>query len=138
MLIKAFIIAYKAHRGQKDKAGKAYILHPVFVAMHTKGIKRKTVALLHDVVEDTEITFDDLKRKGFDDEIVRAVQAITKIKGENYQDYLQRVKQNTIAKDVKLADLKHNSDLHRIKKVTESDIIRNQKYQAAILYLSTA
>lgn len=62
MLIKAFIIAFKAHRGQKDKAGKPYILHPVYVAMHTKGIKRKTVALLHDIVEDTEITIDDLQQ----------------------------------------------------------------------------
>lgn len=138
MLIKAFILAYKAHKGQKDKAGKAYILHPVYVAMHTKGIKRKTVALLHDIVEDTEITLKDLANKGFDNEVIEAVQAITKIKGEDYTGYLQRVKQNAIAKDVKLADLKHNSDLNRLKKVTVKDISRKYKYLAAIQFLNMA
>lgn len=135
MLIKAFMVAYKAHKGQKDKAGKAYILHPVCVAMHTKGVKRKTVALLHDVVEDTETTINDLQQLGFNKEIVEAVQAITKKNGERYADYLKRVKANKIAKDVKLADLEHNSDLSRLKTITEKDKARKEKYGNAIWFL---
>lgn len=135
MLIKAFILACKAHKGQKDKAGKPYILHPVYVAMHTKGVKRKTVALLHDIVEDTEITFLDLAQMGFDDEIVQAVKAITKRKNERYGEYLIRVKQNPIAKDVKIADIKHNSDLGRLKFATLKDFERAEKYHIAMEYL---
>ena len=127
MLIKAFSVASKAHKGQKDKAGRAYILHPVNVALRTKGIKRKTVALLHDIVEDTNITLDDLKKLGFDNEIVNAVAAITKKSGEKYENYLKRVKNNEIAKDVKIADLQHNSNLNRLKEITPKDIARKKK-----------
>ena len=137
MLIKAFKVAYKAHKGQKDKAGKPYILHPVYVAMHTKGVKRKTVALLHDIVEDTKITLEDLKQMEFDKEIVEAVRCITKIKGEDYSEYLQRVKSNEIAKDVKLADLKHNCNLGRLgDNVTRKDYMRVNKYRCAICTLT--
>lgn len=135
MLIKAFSVASKAHKGQKDKAGRAYILHPVNVALRTKGIKQKTVALLHDIVEDTNITLDDLKKLGFDNEIVNAVAAITKKSGEKYENYLKRVKNNEIAKDVKIADLQHNSNLNRLKEITPKDIARKKKYQTAIEYL---
>lgn len=127
--------ALKAHKGQRDKAGRAYILHPVYVAMQTKGVKRKAVALLHDTIEDTTLTLFDLEKCGFDAEIVQAVDAITKRRGEAYKDYLQRVKSNDIAKDVKLADLKHNSKLSRLKTVTPQDIKRNEKYAAAMAYL---
>ena len=137
MLIKAFVLAYMAHRGQKDKAGKPYILHPVNVAMRVKGKKRKIVALLHDIVEDTEITLDKLEKMGFDDEIVEAVKAITKVKGEGYGIYLNRVKNNDIAKDVKLADLKHNGDLSRLKVITLNDLKRAKKYAQATLYLTS-
>ena len=137
MLVKAFVLAYMAHRGQKDKAGKPYILHPVNVAKRVKGKERKIVALLHDIVEDTEITLDKLEKMGFGDEIVEAVKAITKIKGENYEDYLKRVKNNDIAKDVKLADLAHNSDLNRLKAVSIKDIKRAKKYCIAMRYLTS-
>lgn len=136
MLIKAFRIAAKAHKGQKDKAGKAYIFHPLHVAAHTKGRKAKTVALLHDVVEDSDITLDDLKKAGFNDEIVEAVAAITKIKGEAYGLYLKRVKSNKIARAVKLADLAHNSDLNRLKSITAKDEARKKRYTKAIEYLT--
>ena len=137
MLVKAFVFAYMAHRGQKDKAGKPYILHPVNVAKRVKGKERKIVALLHDIVEDTEISLDKLEKMGFGDEIVEAVKAITKTKGEEYADYLKRVKNNDIAKDVKLADLAHNSDLSRLKRISIKDIKRVQKYTNATHFLTS-
>ena len=135
MLIKAFRIALKAHRGQKDKGGKAYIFHPLHVAALSKGRKAKIVALLHDVVEDSEITLDDLRKSGFDAEIVAAVAAITKIKGEAYADYLARVKSNEIARIVKIADLTHNSDLTRLKVITPKDTARARRYRKSRKYL---
>lgn len=135
MLIKAFIIAAAAHKGQKDKGGRAYILHPVIVALKVKGFKCKTVALLHDVVEDTPITLEALHKRGFSDDIVNAVDAITKRKNEPYEAYLSRVKNNNIAREVKKADLKHNSNLKRLKVVTDKDISRFKKYKYALQYL---
>jgi len=136
MLFKAFFLAMKAHRGQKDKAGRAYIWHPLFVFFHVKGSKKKQVALLHDVVEDAPYTLEMLANRGFSDEVIKAVDAITKRKGEPYKAYLDRVKSNSIAIDVKIADLKHNSELKRLKIVTEKDIERTNKYKIALNYLN--
>ena len=135
MIIKAFRVAAKAHKGQKDKAGKPYILHPVIVALRTRGKKQKTVALLHDVIEDTKITIDHLKQSGFDDEVIKAVEAITKRKSENYHDYLCRVKENEISRAVKISDLLHNSNLKRLKTITQSDLDRVKKYKEALAFL---
>ena len=135
MLIKAFIVALRAHKGQKDKAGKPYIFHPITVSLHVSGIKRKEVALLHDVVEDTPITVSDLRTIGFGYDVVEAVNAITKRNGESYCEYLQRVKENDIAKDVKMSDLRHNCNLKRLKTVTDKDKSRVEKYINAIDYL---
>lgn len=136
MLIKAFCLALKAHKGQRDKGGKPYILHPVFVSLHVKGTKRKQVALLHDVVEDTPVTLEMLAERGFSDDVIKAVDSITKRKGEPYLDYIERVKGNSIACDVKIADLKHNSNLKRLKVVTEKDIKRSKKYNSVLNYLN--
>lgn len=136
MIVKAFCVAYKAHKGQKDKGGRAYIFHPVTVAFHVKGHKQKVVALLHDVIEDTNVTYANLIDCGFSDDVVQAVKAITKIDGEPYENYLSRVCQNEIAKDVKLADLRHNCDLSRLKTVTDRDKERVTKYKKAIAYLT--
>lgn len=138
MLIKAFCVAYKAHKGQKDKGGKPYILHPLTVALHVKGREEKTVALLHDVIEDTDITISNLMEHGFSKNVVQAIVAITKINGETYEEYLSRVNQNKIAKKVKLADLRHNCDLTRLKEVTDRDIRRVKKYNKAISFLTQA
>ena len=135
MLIKAFIVAFKAHRGQKDKGGKPYILHPLKVAFKVRGIESKTVALLHDTVEDTYITLETLKKSGFPRNIILAVDRLTKRKDETYAEYLSRVKHNRLAKDVKIADLQHNSNLKRLKVITKKDIARAEKYSRAIEYL---
>ena len=114
---RAFEIAFAAHAGQRDKAGEAYIAHPVRVASRLKDRAAQVVALLHDVVEDTDVTLDDLARD-FDAQIVAAVDAITKRDGEGYESYLARVAENALALEVKRADLAGNSDPERMARLT--------------------
>ncbi len=134
---KAYEIAKRAHLGQVDKAGEDYIKHPEKVASFVKTDEEKTVAYLHDVIEDTELTLEDLYECGFSKEVIEAVDIITKKRGEDYQSYLNSVKKNKLARAVKLADLRHNSDLTRLTKVTEKDIERKEKYQKAINFLNS-
>ena len=133
---QALAIAKDAHKGQVDKAGVNYIQHPLFVASLVEGELAKTVALLHDVVEDSDWTLEDLHKEGLPEEVVQAVGILTKKRNENYEEYILRVKQNPLARQVKLADLKHNSDLSRLANVTDRDRKRVEKYQKAILFLS--
>lgn len=137
MINIALSIAKKAHAGQVDKAGIDYIQHPLYVASQVKTEQEKAVALLHDVLEDSDITAADLLAYGLSNEVVTAVQTLTKKKGQSYQDYLEKVKSNNLARVVKLADLKHHSDLSRLKSVSDTDRERVKKYKNAIRYLST-
>lgn len=134
---KAYEIAKRAHLGQVDKAGEDYIKHPQKVASFVKSDEEKAVAYLHDVIEDTELTLEDLHEYEFSKEVIEAVDIITKKKGEDYQSYLNSVKKNKLARAVKLADLRHNLDLTRLTKVTEKDIERKEKYQKAIDFLNS-
>ena len=134
---KAYKIAKKAHLGQVDKAGEDYIKHPEKVASFVKTDEEKAVAYLHDVIEDTELTLENLYEYDFSKEVIEAVDIITKKRGEDYQSYLNSVKKNKLARAVKLADLRHNSDLTRLTKVTEKDIKRKEKYQKAINFLNS-
>jgi (p)ppGpp synthase/HD superfamily hydrolase len=131
----ALAIAIKAHEGQKDKAGVDYIEHPKTVASFVSSDEAKAVAYLHDVLEDTAITAGDLLKAGIPVAVVKAVEILTKRQHEDYAEYLSKVKNNPIARLVKLADLKHNSDLSRIKKPQPVDFERCEKYQKAIKYL---
>lgn len=137
MIDLAFLIAKKAHAGQIDKAGKDYIQHPIYVSSLVETPEAKIVALLHDVLEDSEYTSDDLLNAGIADEIVKAVEILTKQSGESYNDYLIKIKNNNLARIVKIADLTHNSDLTRLEKVTFKDLERQKKYKQAIKFLST-
>lgn len=129
-LIRAFFIMLKAHRGQKDKAGKPYFIHPLTVALRVRGIRVKTVALLHDVIEDNkDYTYKDFSF--LDEEQLEALKLLTHKKEDSYFDYIKKIKFNKIATDVKLSDLEHNSDLSRLKKVEEKDIKRLNKYNKA-------
>ena len=129
-------IAVKAHAGQVDKAGKPYIEHPAHVAAAVEGEKAKAVAWLHDVVEDTDLTFEDLSAAGVDDEVIEALRLLTHEEGVPYMDYVAEIKTNELARTVKLADLAYNSDLSRLPKVTEKDLKRAEKYRRAIEVLS--
>ena len=136
LLALAKRIALTAHEGKVDKAGAPYWHHPAFVADQVTSLEAKAVAWLHDVVEDSEWTLDDLLAEGIWPEVVEGVDAITKRAGEAYETYLNRVKANPLALVVKLADLTHNMDLSRIATPTEKDYARIEKYRWAIDYLS--
>ena len=136
LLALAKRIALTAHEGQVDKSGAPYWHHPAFVADHVNSPEAKVVAWLHDVVEDSEWTLDDLLAEGIWPEVVEGVDAITKRAGEAYEIYLDRVKANSLALAVKRADLQHNMDLSRIANPTEKDFARIEKYRWALKYLS--
>ena len=137
LLIKAFFLCVIKHWKQKDRAGKRYIWHPVHVMLNVKGYNEKIVALLHDIVEDTDVTIPDLKNLKFSKEVIEAVDVITKKKDQEYFSYLKSIKDNSIAKKVKIEDLKHNSDLKRLRSITQKDTDRAIKYKKAIDYLSS-
>lgn len=124
LIRKALDIAIKAHKGVVDKGGVDYVFHPITVALKCKTDDEKIVALLHDVVEDTPMTFDDLREEGFPEYIIEALDAITRRKPQEQKgaarwDYIKRCKANPIARAVKIADLEHNSDLSRITNPSE-------------------
>ena len=136
MVDLALSIARQAHEGQLDKAGVDYIEHPIYVASQVDTEEEKAVALLHDVIEDSPFTAEELLLAGLLETVVTAVQILSKKKGQDYQTYLENVKSNPLARVVKLADLKHNSDLSRLSSVTDKDLERLEKYKKAIDYLS--
>jgi (p)ppGpp synthase/HD superfamily hydrolase len=136
---KALQIACRAHEGQKDKNGQPYILHPLRVMNAVEDEPAKIVAVLHDVIEDTSVTFKDLRREGFDEVVLAAVECLTHRKGEPYADYVVRCKGNVIARRVKLADLEDNARpsraLLRPDRI-EPDIARLRKYFLAYKFLT--
>lgn len=132
----ALQIAKEAHAGQVDKAGKDYILHPITVASYMDTDVEKTIAYLHDVLEDTSVTVDEL-RNHFSNEIVDTVITLTHRKDESYFEYIQRISKSKLAKKVKVADLLHNLDITKIKEPSKQDYERLEKYKKAILYLAT-
>ena len=130
-LEKAILIATTAHQGQTDKAGAPYILHPLRVMLNCKREDEQICAVLHDVIEDTSVAFEDLRSAGFKEEIIVAVTALTKCKNEVYDDFINRVIQNQLACHVKLADLSDNMNLSRIPNPSEQDYQRVEKYSKA-------
>ena len=131
MVEKARLLCKEKHLGQVDKEGKPYYLHPFAVARAVEGEEAKAVAYLHDVVEDTDTTLDDLRLYGFTPEVVEAVGAITREEGEDYFDYIERVRGNELARVVKLADLAHNTDPSR-RGATEQMRARYERAKAML------
>ena len=111
---KALKISFNAHKDQVDKTGVPYVFHPFHLAEQMDDEASTCVALLHDVVEDTDYTFDDLRNEGFPKEIIDAIKLLTHDPSVPYLDYINKIKENVISTKVKLADLKHNSDLSRL------------------------
>jgi (p)ppGpp synthase/HD superfamily hydrolase len=134
-LERAIEIAAKAHAGQVDKAGQPYVLHPLRMMLAVTTPEARMAAVLHDVVEDTAVTLEELRDEGFPAAVISAVEALTKRDGEDYETFIRRVAPNPIAREVKLADLRDNSDLSRILEPTERDRERIAKYRRAITYL---
>ncbi|MEG4206606.1 GTP pyrophosphokinase [Microcoleus sp. Pol7_A1] len=138
LLQRAIAIAAKAHDGQVDKAGNPYLDHPLFVMENVNSLEQKIVAVLHDAVEDSELTLEQLRSEGFPEVLVSAIAAITKIEGEAYATYLERVIANPIALPVKIADVTHNLDISRIANPTEADFQRIAKYKKVLSQLCAA
>jgi (p)ppGpp synthase/HD superfamily hydrolase len=130
MIETALKIAVEAHAGQTDKLGHAYILHPLRVMQRCRGEVAMSAAILHDVVEDTEWTFERLRDAGIEEAVIDALDALTKRDGEAYSDFVERAKRNPIAREVKLADVSDNLDLERLARVPDPDTRRRlaEKY----------
>ena len=135
-LRRAIEIAAQAHAGQVDKAGAPYIQHPLRVMLSLTSPAQRIAAVLHDVVEDTDWTLERLRAEGFDDEVVGAVDALTRRDGEDYCEFIRRAGQHPIARVVKMADLRDNMDLTRIPEPSDGDRARLERYRTALQLLS--
>ena len=136
-LEKAIQIAVEAHAGVKDKGGKAYILHPISVMMRCETDEEKIVAILHDVVEDTDWTFAALREEGFSETVIEALETVTKYsEEEDYDEFIRRSLKNEIGRKVKIADLHENLDVTRIGELYPKDIERINKYKRALKTLT--
>ena len=136
LTVKAINTAFKAHEGSFDRSGLPYITHPLHVAESMETEDETVVAVLHDVIEDTDITLDDLRKEGFTETQLEAVRLLTHEDGISYEDYVKRLKSNPIARKVKLSDLRHNMDRTRIKDASFKDEKRYKKYEDAYKYLT--
>ena len=135
LLEKALAIAIEAHRGQRDRCGAPYITHPLRVMHRLTSTDQQIVAILHDVVEDTPWTFDDLRREGFPEPILEALDCLTKREREPYEDFVRRSVGNELARAVKLADLEDNMDPRRSPASSQQEIDRHAKYVRAWRFL---
>ncbi len=133
---KALRISFAAHQNQIDIGGLPYVYHPYHLAEQMDDEYSVCVALLHDVVEDAGVSIEKLEACGFPDEVVDAVEILTHDKRMPYMEYIAMVKRNELARKVKIADLKHNSDLSRIERFTEHTFERSAKYNKALKYLT--
>ena len=133
---KALRLCFEAHKNQVDKGGSPYVFHPFHLAEQMKDESSTIVALLHDVVEDTDYTFADLRHMGFESEVIEELRLMTHDENIPYMEYIEKIRENPIARAVKLADLKHNSDLTRLDAVDERILERKEKYSRAIRLLT--
>lgn len=131
----AMQICFAAHKDQTDKSQLPYVFHPIHLAEQMQTEETVITALLHDVVEDSSYTLQNLRNYGFPETVLEAVSLLTHEKAVPYFSYIANIKQNPIARAVKLADLKHNSDLSRLDKIRTADLERRQKYLRAIAIL---
>lgn len=136
VLSAALRVAIDAHAGQVDRAGRPYIEHPLTVASMTGSYDEFVTALLHDVLEDSAYTAEDLRHAGIPEHIIEALCLLTHEDDEPYMTYIRKIKTNELAAAVKMADLKHNSDLSRLPVVTDKDRMRAAKYKAAMELLA--
>jgi (p)ppGpp synthase/HD superfamily hydrolase len=134
-LTKAILLAAKAHDGQTDKGGNPYILHPIRLASKAETTEESIIAVLHDVVEDSNMTLFDLKNEGFSSNVIEALDCLTRRADESYEQFIKRIKLNPLASKVKLLDLEDNCDINRIPKPTDTDYARIDRYKKAIAEL---
>lgn len=134
---KAMMIAYQAHKDQFDKGGMPYIFHPLHLAEQMDTEYAVVTALLHDVIEDSPWSLEDLRAEGFPEPVLEALALLTHEENVPYLEYVQQLKGNALARKIKLADLMHNSDITRLPYLDEKSKQRLQKYQRAIALLES-
>ncbi|RME72938.1 MAG: HD domain-containing protein [Chloroflexi bacterium] len=128
----AIALAVQAHRGQVDRAGQPYILHPLRVMLRLQGEIAQIVGVLHDVVEDSDLTLDDLRQMGYPEVVIRALDAVTRRDGESYEAFVERSAAHPLGRQVKLADLEDNMDIRRFSgDLGEKDLARLNRYRRA-------
>lgn len=137
-LERAIELAAKAHTGQVDKGGHPYILHPLRLMLSVRSLHERMAAVLHDIVEDTDVTLSDLAAEGFPPEVVSAIEALTKLPGETRIQAAQRAAAHPIARVVKLADVTDNMNISRIAEPTDKDYARLKEYEQVRLILLAA
>ena len=137
-LERAISIAVEAHRGQEDKAGQPYILHPLRVMLNCATELERIVAVLHDVIEDTPVSLDDLRREGFSEQVLDGVAAVTKAEHEEYLAFVRRASANPLGRAVKRADLEDNLDVSRLPSLTPQDHERLDRYRRALEVIERA
>lgn len=135
---KALSLCFEAHKDQVDKSGLPYVFHPFHLAMEMTDELSTVVALLHDVIEDTDYTLQDLEKMGFPPAVLEAISLMTHREGVPYMEYVATIKTNPLARIVKMADLRHNSNIARVDNPTEKDYARVEKYRRAMALLEQA
>lgn len=132
ILDAAVALACRVHAGQVDKSGKPYILHPLRLMLKFEDVDEQVVSVLHDVVEDGDVTLDELRELGVSSAAVAAIDCLSKREGEVYEDFIARIKPNDLARRVKIADIRDNLDLTRLPQVSDKDLQRVAKYHRAL------
>jgi (p)ppGpp synthase/HD superfamily hydrolase len=132
----AIVLAVQAHQGQRDKAEAPYILHPLRVMLRMRSDVERMIAVLHDVVEDTPYTLLDLQQAGYPEQVLEALDCLTRRENETYEEFIERVKANPLARKIKIADLEDNMDIRRISDLQEKDVERLKRYRRAWLALT--
>ena len=135
MTKKAIKLMFEKHKDQVDKSGMPYVFHPFHLAEQMDDEETTITALLHDIVEDTNTTFDDLRKLGFSDNVINALKLMTHDKNVDYFEYVKNISKNPIARKVKIKDLEHNMDTSRLDEVTDKDLERVKKYKKCYKYL---
>lgn len=138
MFDMALSIAIEAHKGQMDKGGEPYILHPLRLMLQFEDKNLQIIALLHDVIEDSDFTIIDLEKRGFTKSMIEAVDTLTKRKGEDYNSFISRVLANKLAVKVKIVDIQDNLNIMRLNEISDNDIRRINKYKAALAHLKSS
>ena len=135
MTKKAIKLMFEKHKDQVDKSGMPYVFHPFHLAEQMDDEETTITALLHDIVEDTDTTFEDLRKLGFSDNVINALKLMTHDKNIDYFEYVKNISKNPIARKVKIKDLEHNMDTSRLDEVTDKDLERVKKYKKCYKYL---
>ena len=135
MTKKAIKLMFEKHKDQVDKSGMPYVFHPFHLAEQMDDEETTITALLHDIVEDTDTTFEDLRELGFSDNVINALKLMTHDKNIDYFEYVKNISKNPIARKVKIKDLEHNMDTSRLDEVTDKDLERVKKYKKCYKYL---